>query len=200
MSDRLRESVSALMDGEVEELELRRLLSARDSDIVRSSWQRYHRLQLAMKGESTAFVHWDISTRVSSLIDDDPLPVNNVQPKNKYMQALASFTVAASVAAVVVFTAGDLGTANPASPASQPETLSRVFPASAGVTVSAGSSVASASPSANAVRSLPGADARANEEARKRLDRYMLRHTESAALNNGQGMISYARLANFNVE
>jgi len=34
----------------------------------------------------------------------------------------------------------------------------------------------------------------ADLEAQKRLERYMLRHTERAALNNGQGMISYARI------
>ena len=71
MSERLRESVSALMDGETGELELRRLLSDPDQLSVRESWQSYHRLRVGMKAESAEFLHWDISERVSSAIGDD---------------------------------------------------------------------------------------------------------------------------------
>ena len=42
--------------------------------------------------------------------------------------------------------------------------------------------------------------AAADQEAKNRLQKYMLRHTESAALNNGQGMISFARVASFELE
>ena len=55
MSERLRESVSALMDGEAGELELRRLLTDSDELSVRSSWQSYHRLQVVLKEQPAEF-------------------------------------------------------------------------------------------------------------------------------------------------
>ena len=38
MSDQLRESISALMDGEADELELRRIMSTDNDESVRSTW------------------------------------------------------------------------------------------------------------------------------------------------------------------
>lgn len=199
MSERLRESVSALMDGEAGELELRRLLTEPDELSVRSSWQSYHRLQVALKEESVEFLDWDISERVSSAIEDNGQLSTATAGKRKWFQPVAGFAVAASVAAAVVMTAGNLNPANSGLGAAQPDMLSRVFPTTGGLAVSAGGNPARPVP-AMIPMVLPGVDAQADEDARKRLDQYILRHTENAALNNGQGMISFARVANFDVE
>ena len=199
MSERLRESVSALMDGETGELELRRLLSDPDQQSVRESWQSYHRLRVSMKAESAEFLHWDISERVSSAIGDDIELHRSGASRPAWLQPLAGFAVAASVAVAVVITASYLNPANSLQDIGQVDTLSRVFPATNGLSVSAGSEQPCV-----AVRTvpagLPGDAAQANEEARKRLQQYLLRHTENAAFNNGQGIISFARVANFDVE
>jgi sigma-E factor negative regulatory protein RseA len=63
MSDTVRESLSALMDGEASELELRRILNA-DQQAIRSEWADLHRGQQLLKNESSPFLGWDISSRV----------------------------------------------------------------------------------------------------------------------------------------
>ncbi|MDB4470813.1 sigma-E factor negative regulatory protein [Deltaproteobacteria bacterium] len=199
MSERLRESVSALMDGEAGELELRRLLTEPDELSVRNSWQSYHRLQVVLKEEPAEFLGWDISERVSSAIEDNSQLSTITSRRPKWLQPVAGFAVAASVAAAVVMTVGNLNPGNSGLGAAQPDMLSRVFPATGGLAVSAGDNRANVRPAMTPMV-LPGGDAQADEDARKRLDQYILRHTESAALNNGQGMISYARVANFDVE
>lgn len=199
MSERLRESVSALMDGEAGELELRRLLTESDEVSVRASWQSYHRQQVALKDESAEFLHWDISERVSSAIDDDGRSGVVSTGKRRWLQPVAGFAVAASVAAAVVMTSAGLAPANSGLQTGQPEMLSRVFPATGGVNPGPGSQSVNAATTA-APGIFPGRDALADEEARKRLDQYILRHTENAALNNGQGMISFARVASFEFE
>lgn len=203
MSERLRESVSALMDGEAGELELRRLLTNADDAAVRASWQRYHRLQVAVKGESTAFLDWDISERVSSAIGDDTKFSRVNAPRFKWLQPLAGFAVAASVTAVVVLSAGNLNPGASSVEPGQAALLSRVFPATAGVTVNAELNSTRVAARSYPVM-VPASDLKANEqadeEARKRLEQYLFRHTENAALNNGQGMIPFARVANFDVE
>ena len=53
MNDRLKESISALMDGEVDELELARLLKEAESDPeVILLWSRYHLVSALTKRES----------------------------------------------------------------------------------------------------------------------------------------------------
>ena len=199
MSERLRESVSALMDGEAGELELRRLLTDSDQLSVRSSWQSYHRLQVALKEEPAEFLGWDISERVSSAIEDNSQPAGMSSRRPKWLQPVAGFAVAASVAAAVVMTAGNLNPANSGMDLRQPDTLSRVFPTTSGLAVGAGGEQTRFIPASTAMV-LPGVDAQADEDARQRLEQYILQHTESAALNNGQGMISFARVASFDAE
>jgi len=70
MSDIIRESLSALMDGEASELELRRILSA-DQNEIRQDWAELHRGQDLLKGNDQRFAGWDISSRVMAEIEND---------------------------------------------------------------------------------------------------------------------------------
>ena len=72
MTDRLRESVSALMDDEADELEIRRVMKGMDDDeSLITQWDRYHLIQAAMKGDliepSTS-----LASRISMAIADEP--------------------------------------------------------------------------------------------------------------------------------
>ena len=52
MSERLRESLSALMDDEANELEVERLLSQiGDNAELRETWVRYHRVRGSLYGQ-----------------------------------------------------------------------------------------------------------------------------------------------------
>lgn len=55
MSETLRESMSAAIDGEADEFEVRRVLDEIEhDDELREKWHRYHLLGAAMRGESLA--------------------------------------------------------------------------------------------------------------------------------------------------
>ncbi len=234
MSEQLRESISALMDGEADELELRRLLSADAGESVKRTWASYHVARDVMQGnEVDAYRHLDISRQVSMAINDSPHGVDEgdvdqlatVAPGENYATAMnasqtgaperqaagswwrpmAGFAVAASVAMAVVVgvqtldNGGESGfSAGMPVAVHSAATSSRVYPV-------AGASMQASGGAGGAVRyqstELPGdiaaSRAAADMEARQRLERFMLRHTEHAALNNGQGMTSFARVASF---
>jgi sigma-E factor negative regulatory protein RseA len=107
MSDRLRESVSALMDGEADELELRRLLSSESFPIARETWVDLQRVRGGFNGIESALAGLDISARVQSALSDQgagtQLPASSVQMGSwRWWKPVASVAVAASMAAVVV--------------------------------------------------------------------------------------------------
>lgn len=192
MSDTVRESLSALMDGEASELELRRILSA-DEQAIRSEWADLHRAQGLLKNESSRFLGWDISSRVMAEIADDE-PMNNA--KTGWKQAASGLAIAASVAAVVVI--GSLGSnmfgSSSQMMADNNVMSGRVYPAQAsaqlgGVAVSAQAQASPAGPLLNN-----------DAEARKRFEAYLRKHTDRAVFNNGQGMVSHARVVSQETE
>ena len=192
MSNDLRESLSALMDGEASELELRRLM--RDSDDGDAAyWGRLHRQRSALLGEPT-FSGMDISARVSSAIASEaPLALASTRGWRK---PLGGFAVAASVAALVVF---GLGGGSPAQVTPQVAEApvvqnGRVYLASPAPSV-AGTVTASA-----AGVTVPRYQQVDDEQSRERFERFLRQHTERAARNSGQGMVTYARLVNHGAE
>ena len=221
MSEQLRESVSALMDGEANELELRRLLSTTTDEHVQvldETWSRYHLLRDVMQNNTAevSFRQLDISQQLReaisaeplSSVQDDALSAATGQSLKKgrviFLKPLAGFAVAASVAVAVVVGIQSMNQFGPdlsAPVTAQPALASRVYPVQ-GVSLQASEGSAAAVSYRNT--ELPGGIASsrtaANLEAQKRFDKYMLRHTERAALNNGQGMISFARVASFESE
>lgn len=196
MSDKLRESVSALMDGEVSELELRRVLTHADSAEVRERWRGYQLARGAISGDSLRFANVDLSSQVAAAVEAEAVPAG--QRLSPWWKSLGGLAVAASVAAVVVV--GGQGLQVNEQPAAV-ETVDsgtgagRVYPAS-GQAVSGSRSgqvaVSAEFPASGVQRAAANVDA--DREAERRLHKYLLQHTERAALNNGQGMINFARV------
>ena len=76
MSDSLRESISALVDDEAQELELRRVLSSMENDEeLRQTWRRYQTASFSMKRQMDGRFDLDISDRVASVIADEWLEI-----------------------------------------------------------------------------------------------------------------------------
>lgn len=107
MSEKLRESVSALIDGEADELELRRVLAAEDFATLRKTWGDFHRSRGVLHrsrgglhGVDATIARLDISGRVFSALQDEvqEAAVNGA----RWWQPVTSVAVAASMAAVVV--------------------------------------------------------------------------------------------------
>ncbi|HSC67198.1 MAG TPA: sigma-E factor negative regulatory protein [Cellvibrio sp.] len=66
----LAESLSALMDNQVSELELQRLLKALDADPeIKSTWSRYQLASAGLKGNLEVMASGDFASRISAAID-----------------------------------------------------------------------------------------------------------------------------------
>lgn len=218
MSEQLRETLSALKDGEAEELELRRLLKQGDSHEVDEQWKMMHHLSEVVEGRTPQFAQWDISKQVSAAIDEESAHQTDFTEEReshsfsaRLLKPFAGFAVAASVALALVFGTQTLNTVEPglSTPISNGGLASsgRVYPATmsanslGSVNVNAVSS-GSNSPLSNTdtVASLSKVALKGDLAAEQRLNQYMMQHTEQSALNNGQGMLNFARVASFEVE
>jgi len=129
MTDKAREEMSALMDGEATELELHRVLKCGETDDeLRASWRRYHVIRSVIRGEArdksmlakpSMDMSLDIATAVSQAIADEPsyeevsdresMRNDQIAGKkgnpwvDKVLRPFGSVAVAASVSAMVIF-------------------------------------------------------------------------------------------------
>lgn len=194
MSEKLRESLSALMDDEANELELERVLSQIDQDEdLRQAWSRFNSTRVVLAGQQTGLVQIDISRRVNAALFEEQSATTSGRWQ-RMLRPVASFAVAASVAATVVvggqqlvqFSGGDSATtqalASGVSPIGFVNSLgARPLQASYGNT----SAVPALSPATRTAYA---------ELARQRMKAYSQEHAEHAALNTPQGLIPFARV------
>lgn len=68
VDDKMKESISALMDDEANEIEIQRLLSKSDSKDLLDTWKRYHNARDVMSGMSGRTVDVNISSKVAAAI------------------------------------------------------------------------------------------------------------------------------------
>jgi sigma-E factor negative regulatory protein RseA len=99
----LQESLSAVMDNEADELELRRVLAASDDPQIRATWSRYQMVRAAMHKELLE-PRLDIAAAVSAALADEPVLVKAAAPKTarKPWQKFGRLAVAASVTVAVL--------------------------------------------------------------------------------------------------
>ena len=81
MSEQLKESLSAVMDGEADEFEIRRVLNeAADDPELRGVWERYHLVRSVMRGEGRTRGADRLSARFWTQIDAaDEAPVERTR-------------------------------------------------------------------------------------------------------------------------
>ncbi|OMH38119.1 MucB/RseB C-terminal domain-containing protein [Motiliproteus sp. MSK22-1] len=107
MSENLRQSLSALMDNEADELEARRALKELGSE-ESAVWSRYHLVSALLNGEKPN-ADVDLSSRVMSALDAEPAykvteDESPASDKNGlFWKPLASVAIAASVTAMIIF-------------------------------------------------------------------------------------------------
>ena len=115
MNDRNKESLSALMDGEADELEIRRVLNQLDKDDeLREQWKNYHLMGSLMRDESfdsldlTKGINLALDGEVSAGHGDDFQTSNGLEessaekPHRAWYKPLTSVAVAASVTLAVL--------------------------------------------------------------------------------------------------
>jgi len=94
----LQESLSAVMDNEADELELRRVLSALDDVDTRETWARYQIARAAMH-KDLLLPRLDIAAAVSAALEDETAPAKVSRSPWRNLGRLA---VAASVTVAVL--------------------------------------------------------------------------------------------------
>ena len=189
MSESMRESLSALMDGEASEIELHRILTRVDDCELRAAWSSMHRNSDLMRG-SAQIANMDISGAVMRSVGDVGAMPAAGRTSGGMRRSLVSFAVAASVTAVVVFSGQQLLTSPDGN---VPRNLS-----SPGLVKSPGAVPVRASFGSRQEQSSrvlqPVAGAGYQEMARQRLREYSQAHAEEAALNTPQGLLPFARV------
>ncbi|WP_136064902.1 sigma-E factor negative regulatory protein [Modicisalibacter radicis] len=101
MNDKLRESLSALMDNEGDELELRRTLKSLDeSPETADVWRRYHLARSLMQRDHEIDSRVDLSAGVMARIAQEPTPTLH-EPAEVRRHGGLSFAGSAAVAATV---------------------------------------------------------------------------------------------------
>ena len=194
MSERLRESLSAVMDGEANELELERILSRiTDDDELRQTWVRYSAVRSLGNGDHVADLSLDVSGRVRAAILENGNTKELIRPvgvAQRLLKPFASFAVAASVAATVVIGGQQLYQIGEA-----PYEATVAGGSPVGFINSVGATAIQASYGTQSVPVLqPTVKTAYRELARQRMQKYMQEHVEHAALNSPQGLIPFSRI------
>ncbi|MDB6142470.1 MAG: anti sigma-E protein RseA [Pseudomonas sp.] len=188
----LQESLSAVMDNEADELELRRVLNAFDDAETRATWSRYQVARAAMH-KDLLLPRMDISAAVCAAIADEVSPVKVARSPWRSLTRLAvaaSVTVAV-LAGVRLYNHDDIaGVELAQQQAPQPASLS--VPQVKGPAVLAGyneSSEQAPGPMASGV--LQGQAGWHDQ----RLPGYLRQHAQQAALKGTESALPYARAA-----
>ena len=193
MSEKMRESLSALLDDEANELEMERVLSRlKDDAELRQTWVRYNLTSAVATGHSPARLDLDVSAQVRQAITASGPARGSLG--RRLMQPLASLAVAASVAAVVVVGGQQLAGIDQENYSGQ-AVAGSVSPV--GMVNSLGATSVQASYGTQALPVLQPTTGTAYQElARQRLQKYMQEHAEHAALNSPNGLVPFARVPN----
>ena len=182
----LQESLSAVMDNEADELELRRVLGASDATEMRATWARYQVARAAMHKELLE-PRLDIAAAVSAALVDEATPVADKVVRGPW-KMVGRFAVAASVtvavlAGVRLYNQDDVAGAQMAQQAPQP---SLVTPQMQGPAMLAGF---------NASGEQEAAPQKAEPTwHEQRLPDYLRQHAQQATMN-AEGALPQARAA-----
>lgn len=213
----LEESLSALMDGEITELELRRLLKADDETFtaLRENWSRYHLLSAGAKNDFPAIEYRDLSQNISKAIADEPVYTGNIskdkvsiKPNKNIWFGLGRFAVAASVAGAVVLgvqfapnsvdnqvAEGEQIIILPsASSASVPSSFDHGLPSNTAISTVSNANKTSPNNTEIAPIAITESTKQQLEQAEEQVNRLMLEHAQNAAQNTQQGVLPYARV------
>jgi len=182
MDDRLRETLSAMMDDEADELSVRRLLSHDDQNEVLRQWQRWQQVRdLVHSGQSPAG-GIDVCAGVRARLDGEaepetsgPAVVNGVHGGRWQWPAVAM----AALALLVGFGAG-----------AGWESSDDGVPRSMSVAQSGAGSPPPVSAPVVDELALQGLD----QAQWEYMSRYLLEHAQHNSVGAGQGAVGYARL------
>ncbi|WP_273428234.1 sigma-E factor negative regulatory protein [Marinobacter sp.] len=177
MDDRLRETLSAMMDDEADELSVRRLLSHSRQDEVCDQWQRWQQVRGLMHKNHSLAEGVDVTGAVREVLDGRPRRISESDPAEPRSAARWQWPAVAMVtmALLVGFGAG--------AGWESADTKADTTVASAELNKSA------AEQPVDEV-ALQGLD----QEQWEHMSRYLLEHAQHNSVGAGRGSVGYARL------
>ena len=186
------------MDNEADELEVERVLArVGEDDELRAAWRRYNMARNCLQGHRLSHREWDISERVRTAVGahgGGKADAAGADLRRGVLWPLTSLTVAASVAATVVFGGRYLAQVGGVDSYQVARSVAEI-PLNAGVVNIQGAMPVYASYGMQDLPVLQPATRNAyNELAQRRLNRFMQEHAEQAALNSPQGLLPFARV------
>ena len=185
MSEKRKENVSALVDGELVsdiETSVDELLKTPQ---LKDSWARYHLIRDSLKQNVPPQLDFGFSQRVSESIASEPTILAPAVSNNSILKPIAGFAIAASVAAMAILGIQQ----NHDNANSDGQTVVSVQP----------QSIAESVP----LRTVSLSDAGQSQEreleaeARARLNNYMLNYNEYRSQSGFQGALPHVRTVTF---
>lgn len=215
MNDRMKESLSALVDGQADELEIRRLLNAtEENEELRDSWNRYQMMGALMRDEPVTSI--DLSKGIMQAIAGEPMdevPVasnvsgsdvvhNEESGRSGARRWMASGAVAASVAVAVLLgvrISDDLGASNPVGASVAAVSAQQEVGNTSSSLQEPQSSYVLASSSMDHLDSETSivVDEETLRDAQQRLQDYVMQHSEQSAGSGAGSLMPYARVTSF---
>jgi sigma-E factor negative regulatory protein RseA len=181
MDDRLRETLSAMIDDEADELAVRRLLSFSGQNEVRSQWQRWQQIHDLMHGPGatadSVSPAADVSAGVWQRLDGGAAALGHNATKATSRQRWHWPAVAMIAMALVV----GFGAGSGWQSAADPELTA------AQTSVQPNPAATVASVSEVSLQSL-------DDRQRQQIHRYLLEHAQHNSVGAGRGSVGYARL------
>ncbi len=192
MSDIKNETLSVLMDGELDEMSLRRVLNQLDDEPeLKETWSRFHLQHDVIRGDISEFSAIDISGAIHDAIEDEVALTSQVQPSKNWWKAVAGLSVAASVTFAVVLGARF----NPLVEHQGSEQFAGKTQVQ--VVVPEITRVKTPTMIAQSNGNLNAIDEESLQQAQKRLNTYLKQHAQDSALGQGRSAMPFARVVNF---
>jgi sigma-E factor negative regulatory protein RseA len=222
-SSHLAESISALMDSQVSELELQRILKATSEDAeLKAVWNRYHIARAVLKKDLTHMAPPDFASRISAAIAaEDKLEVQqvatttsatNVKTQVNWWTNLGRVAVAASVAGAVILGVQQMQSPSGAATEMVAATEIKAMPVQDQPAVNLPSGINAPELTARTVAVQSGFESRPNQNRRvvfvprqaaqavnadevsAYVNNLMEVHSDNAARNSGQGVLPFTRV------
>ncbi len=184
MSEDKREQLSAMMDGELEAADAGIVDALVNSDNLRSSWSRYHLISDCLQQQLPEAVEKDLAQKISDSIEAEPhILAPAPSTRSTILRPVTGFAIAASVATIAILgiqqgnekEAFNSGTTLAANTVSTPQLASQ--PVASTV-------------DENQLRQV-------KNDARARMNSYLVNYSEYRTNAGLQGMLPYARTVTY---
>lgn len=179
MSEKTREHISSLMDGEISRETSRFLVRRLGSDEeLCATWARYHLVRDCLRHQDGSISGEDLCSRVNQALQDEQAPAPSRRVSLGWLRPVAGTAIAASVALVAVLAVGPGGPGGQQAPGVDPtggEMAS--FTAPQGLV---------SGQAAQPVSALGD-----QTSAGRKMNFYLLRHYQASGTGNGGGFVAY---------